>query len=289
MSKNVVYILGAGFSAPLGLPLMRDFIAKAQRLKRDNPQYKYFEKVIDLLKGTRSAGDFFEHDSKNIEEALSLLEMKDNFKAMNQKEELIKFIIDVINASTPPRIVFDTFQMSPGAPSEIFTKDQLWQGYCGFVASLAGLEFFQGPDYTTRGVKAQAIKHSDEYSVISLNYDLVLENVAEFIHRTYRWGRSIPFQFNRDAGEPNSIQLLKIHGSVDTGNIIPPTFNKGLYGSELPQSWRDAYKILANATEIRVIGYSLPQTDSYLISPDGLNRSIEGIRSNRLDRPRSAR
>jgi hypothetical protein len=38
MTKNVVYILGAGFSAPLGIPTMRNFIDEARKLRRGNPK-----------------------------------------------------------------------------------------------------------------------------------------------------------------------------------------------------------------------------------------------------------
>ena len=34
MKKHVVYILGAGFSAPWGIPVMRDFIDKARVIRR---------------------------------------------------------------------------------------------------------------------------------------------------------------------------------------------------------------------------------------------------------------
>jgi hypothetical protein len=55
-----------------------------------------------------------------------------------------------------------------------------------------------------------------------------------------------------------------MHGSVSDGSIIPPTFNKGLYLKKVPPAWGDAYDVLRNAHENRIIGYSLPQSDTYI-------------------------
>lgn len=58
--------------------------------------------------------------------------------------------------------------------------------------------------------------------------------------------------------------LAKLHGSINTGTIIPPTWNKGLNHAEIILAWKLAYKLLMQANHIRIIGYSLPETDSYI-------------------------
>jgi hypothetical protein len=265
--KNVVYILGAGFSAPAGIPVMREFVDRARQLRRGNAQYSYFEKIIKLIQDTATAEKFFQHDSTNIEEALSFLEMKDNLEGSNTKQELINFIVDVIKASTPQAPEFRFSQIPPNEWTEVFTKDQIWKGYCAFVSSLSSLEFYEGTDFQMRGIDVRRNDGDTLYSVLSLNYDLMLENTCQFVSRSYWWRNNPPMQFVKQHSmdtQQNWPQLVKIHGSIDTKEIIPPTFNKGLYGSSLPQSWRDAYDILVKANEIRVLGYSLPQTDSYI-------------------------
>ena len=45
--EKVVYILGAGFSAPLGLPVISNFYEKSKDLYfSDTIQYKYFIKIF---------------------------------------------------------------------------------------------------------------------------------------------------------------------------------------------------------------------------------------------------
>ena len=49
--EKVCYILGAGFSAPLGLPVMTNFLARAKDLYAQEPErFEYFQDVFDLIK-----------------------------------------------------------------------------------------------------------------------------------------------------------------------------------------------------------------------------------------------
>ena len=56
-----------------------------------------------------------------------------------------------------------------------------------------------------------------------------------------------------------TIPLAKLHGSVDK-TIVPPTWNKKLDGT-IEEEWKKAAQWLKEATEIRVLGYSMPITD----------------------------
>jgi hypothetical protein len=109
------------------------------------------------------------------------------------------------------------------------------------------------------------------YSVITLNYDMVLENICEFVTNNYRpqeWRVS----FIDSVSTEDSVHsyngkyapsLAKLHGSVETGNIIPPTWNKGNHPEIVP-TWKLAYQLLTGADHLRIIGYSLPTADSYV-------------------------
>ena len=47
--ENIVYFLGAGFSAPLGLPVMNNFWSKAKDLYVEkNTEFKYFKEIFEL-------------------------------------------------------------------------------------------------------------------------------------------------------------------------------------------------------------------------------------------------
>jgi hypothetical protein len=63
---------------------------------------------------------------------------------------------------------------------------------------------------------------------------------------------------------PDPLKIVKVHGSVEDQSIIPPTFNKGLYLTDLPVAWGEAFDALKRANEIRIIGYSLPNSDAYI-------------------------
>jgi hypothetical protein len=261
-----MYLLGAGFSAPLGIPTMRNFVDEARRLSRGNDRYAYFDEVIKLVQGTISASRYFHHDSDNIEEALSLLEMKENIESISQKDQLLRFISEAITLATPqvPNVPYDLLPSNFWA--EFFTTDQDWQGYLAFIASLFHLSFHRNTIYGGRGIKVMSVPSDVQYSILSLNYDMVLEKAVDFLCRLFKWdGTPVLFadEFDLESGSPFP-PLIKLHGSIDKGNIIPPTFNKGLYGSEFPRTWKQASSILSAANEIRIIGYSLPITDSYI-------------------------
>lgn len=49
----------------------------------------------------------------------------------------------------------------------------------------------------------------------------------------------------------------------DVPVIVPPTWNKTQYHSSLANVWKHAARELSNAVNIFVIGYSLPETDSF--------------------------
>jgi hypothetical protein len=92
---------------------------------------------------------------------------------------------------------------------------------------------------------------------------MVLEHTCAFISNSV----GCPLEFKREQDTepltPGTVYLAKLHGSVDTRQIIPPTWNKAL-GHEIIGSWQLARKLLAEANQVRIIGYSLPSTDSYI-------------------------
>ncbi len=82
--KNV-YILGAGFSANAGAPIMNNFVEQA-KLLRDDPRLglsdedkKTFERVFKRLAELRVAQARMTIDIENIEHLFSLLDMDMEF------------------------------------------------------------------------------------------------------------------------------------------------------------------------------------------------------------------
>ena len=271
--QNVVYILGAGFSKPLGLPLMGEFWRESKHMIQSDPEnYEKFTEIVELINNTSRTANYFSFERFNIEEAMSILELREGREDAATLDLMRDYIVAVIKYCTPPIPSF-TPRILPANWTNVIFGEGRWEGQYGhFVANLFNLElsikriddFNQPKDV----VKFLQKKQSDfSYSIISLNYDMVLENVCKYVNTNFT-----PTETNlhfddgllaetRCLGRPC---LAKIHGSVEDGQIIPPTFNKGLFLSDLPHAWKFAYELLMKANQIRIIGYSLPQTDAYI-------------------------
>lgn len=265
MAEKIVFILGAGFSKPLGLPLMGNFIEKAQEMyEKEADQLPHFKKVLDFIKDASYTKNFFDSDLTNIEELYSILEMEKYVGVAPSKSDYSQFIIDVIQKSTPRLEPYNADL--PGNWYEfIFGSNAVWRLYGDFVMNLLSLS--ASPiikDNKFAGINFSASKdHNYEYTIISLNYDMILENALQFICGSAYMDKG-RFYFSHNHAEIFQLNLAKIHGSVSDGEIIGPSWNKGLQGPKLTTAWKIAFEALSTANHIRIIGYSLPETDSYI-------------------------
>ena len=290
---NVVYILGAGFSAPLGLPVMSNFIEMAQNLYAiDNNEYKHFKNIFTNIRQKLAyVNKFYNTDIDNIEEVLSILEMERMVGkgSIKQAIEYRKFIMDVIQYYTPKlqrdnyritKLSRGNYELSDEAMiadidhrhmfAELVSDKML--NYAGFVLNLFNRSiepkyYEENLDPRTKVKEFELHSVPDEsiefrYSVITLNYDLVLENCAKYLSSILL---GFDFNFLRPPSQArrNLPYLVKLHGSIDTGNIIPPTWNK-IIENHVYKEWERAFILLASANYIRIIGYSLPDNDAYV-------------------------
>jgi hypothetical protein len=272
MPDRVVYLLGAGFSAPLGLPLMNNFLAKAKDLFATSPDdLDYFEDVFIEIDRMSKAKNYFEANLFNIEEILSILEMGDFVGGADANAiDFREFICDVINRTTPKLPDYQPATQSP--LYNIFQGSQpgQWRGYGAFTMGILGASFERigGTDKFALG-RDNSASHS--YDVVTLNYDRVLETAAEALLKyTMQAGddRESSFDvFPRDGDQERkegSVLLAKLHGSAEnSSSVIAPTWNKG--GKDhIKSAWRHAHSALADANHVRIVGYSLPITDTYI-------------------------
>ena len=262
---RVVYFLGAGFSRPLGVPTIANFLEAAKNQQEREPgRYGYFQPLLDRIEGLYKAGTFFESDLTNIEEVLSLLEADAFVDDGKLKREFIKFICDVITFHTPP-----IERVLPKLPSNweglaFGTTDRHWNHYGYFTLALLNLQL--GLESSTG--KLHVSLEDDPritYSVVTTNYDLVLENVCDYAKQNFVSGDKAAFRLasGKRVIESGRSALAKLHGSVDDGDVIPPTWSKAAT-PEYADPWRLALKVLSEAQEIRIIGYSLPESDAYV-------------------------
>jgi len=256
---RIVYLLGAGFSAPLGLPVMSNFLEKSKDLYFSDPQrYQYFNYVLKEIAKMSVVKNYYSTDLLNIEEILSVLAMQKELRGRHLNKDFLKYIADVISYYTPtfrPReyrlATWENYIFqSAGSPGGLFGA---------FVASLIQLRVSTGE---ARGIlRASSFQDSDStYAVITLNYDLILEHFLTYIESAFVNEGIAQFVIN---GLDGGVPLAKLHGSVDTGVMVAPTWNKTLARNLLP-AWKTAFALLSKANHIRIIGYSLPTTDAYI-------------------------
>lgn len=270
MKKKVVYVLGAGFSKPLGIPTMREFYDKARDLYDENrKEFKSFEDLERDLQRLYKIAAFFKSDHKNIEEIFSLIEMglllgNENLKTT--KEAVKDFICYVIEKTTPDKTSFDRSkipvnygQLNKG----VFGKNNEYSMYGDFVAGLFQIKFTSSQKANQTEPEKFVFSVPDEtstkYSIITLNYDMVIENCVELLKECYPDSETLALTDSTETAK-NSLCLVKLHGSIKDKQIIPPIWNKNIE-RKIWENWKTAYNLLKDADHIRIIGYSLPEMD----------------------------
>jgi hypothetical protein len=140
--ERVVYILGAGFSAPLGIPTVRNFIEKARDLYFGDPgRYGHFKDVLTDITNLSRTSVMFKTPQYDLEEVLSILQAEQEFgktsDAHERKDAFVRLIADVVNDSALPLPA----PISTGNWRGYVTASGDWQNYITFVASLFRLQF----------------------------------------------------------------------------------------------------------------------------------------------------
>ncbi|MEJ2070374.1 MAG: hypothetical protein P8X58_08195 [Syntrophobacterales bacterium] len=264
--ERVVYLLGAGFSAPLGLPVMNNFLSKSKDMYfEDRERYKHFNDVFKQIRDFSVIKHYYDSDQFNIEEILSILEMASQLEGKRLKKNFIKYLSDVINFYTPTiQPYLDTL---PSNWHDImFGSDNQHKNYGYFYAGLLNLCIRKPIRHRVFGLEpSNNVKAF--YAVITLNYDRVLENYSDHISsflniRTDRLTFRSEFSDSMQSFSERPF-FAKLHGSVELDNIVPPTWSKGV-DQRILSAWRIAYLALIEATQIRIIGYSLPEADAYV-------------------------
>lgn len=280
---NKVIILGAGASVPAGAPTMLGFLDRARDLRRHGLPPEYHESFDAVLDSLRDLAGIYEKaylNLDNLEEVFGAIERAELVgKLADMSSDKIKRL-----RSHFVQMVVRTLQLS----ITVAANDR---------APAAASTLAQGI--------ASAIKKGVNISVITFNYDLVMEMAL----RTARLGHFYALPGEERPENRNVIPVLKLHGSINwhfcepckvvydantfshayqphgegrlvglldhpqahrcnripdqTPIIVPPSWDKSRYQSSLRNVWEQAAIDLGNADEIFVIGYSLPEADSF--------------------------
>jgi hypothetical protein len=137
--KRVVYVLGAGFSAPLGIPTIGQFLQRAKDLLQERPsELAYFKDIFSTIQTLQVANNFYSTNTDNIEDLLTLLDFRNAISdksdptQVNDETQVKKFISDVITGSMTPMQVDKASQRW----DSLLFWDRPWTDYGLFVSAL---------------------------------------------------------------------------------------------------------------------------------------------------------
>lgn len=296
-----VYILGAGFSAAAGMPLMQDFMSSMRDLQAsptlDGASRKGVYAIDRLLKkraALAKARDKVKLDLDNIEQLLGLIDAQaviEGYQGLTQIQSDIRKAISCILDPQRIRSVLMRFQVRPEFHRILSNLGLIDIHHDRYNSSENHVEI--NPYHLFAAIiTGQLDEQYDRQAsdiVISFNYDLVLEESL----RKFEWYAQYfpqttatdPQHRQRFEHKDRHTPLLKLHGSINWGMnkdgiyienpmklidkdvlypvITPPTWNKSIFFSEFSELWAAALRAIAEATRIFIIGYSFPEADQH--------------------------
>lgn len=295
---KTVYIIGAGASVDVGAPLLKDFLVSAKMLyykgtiqdKRES-----FKLVFDWINTLRGASYYIDIDLDNIEHVFSLAEMHSQVGG-NDGKVLCDALVDVITLTLDNSIEISAreshieFSNSYSALAQKLKKNNGIRASHGENASEnvfisfnydpvldysfeeLGVNYFL-PGESKSGVKLLKLHGSTNWCICSMcekgknNIQSILTNNLNLVqlldlgYRGLRNGR-FPFEVFGRVVKNTACKYCQEKG-VLRPFIIPPTWSKRVNNGALQAVWSQIIEELKDAYQIIVIGYSMPQTDTF--------------------------
>lgn len=293
MSKNV-FILGAGASKEVGAPLMHDFLDVAENLSRQGKVEAYreqFELVADgrsALQATHSKSIGI--DLYNMEAVFSAFEMAKMLGHLGEfdrskvaafpeayrtviaatLENTITYQADQGRIHPPPSyaLLVDLIQdlRKSGSDSSILTFN--YDLALDFTCHLKSII----PDYCLQGFISapNALKTLKLHGSLNWTHCHTCQKIVAWELRDYFGVFSWRNPYDARELNLNLSQHLSKFSHCNNGMksnaipyLVPPTWNKSEHHHSIENVWQTAAKELSEAENIFVIGYSLPETDSF--------------------------
>lgn len=294
---NNVFIFGAGASKEAGAPVMKDFLDKADEIFRintnDNIFCEPFKDVFDSLAKLRTIYAKSYLDLDNIEILFGAIEMAsfleklgdmsvDNLKKLRKSivKVIVKTLENFINfpikdGEINPPSNYDEFvkllkDCVEGAQRKIVNKFSFISFNYDICLDYA-LDFHREKyDYgLTDNIP------NDCYALIklhgSINWGLCttcneisplrVKRIKDFIDREIKSRGFYNYCISSSLNKNSHSSCNNCFDEIPA--IVPPTWNKASYYNQIINVWKNAIKILNDAENIFIIGYSLPETDSF--------------------------
>jgi len=296
-NDNNVYILGAGFSAEAGLPVISSFLArmrdavdwldKAGRVA----EREAIERVLDFRHESAAAGYRINIDLGNIEHLFSLADAKPGTASSDDIRLAIASTIDFTAQTGRAPVGRLRVSQANGWPCTAGWRSAAvrWNesGDSGFSDVESSIYDYYAA--TLSGL-ASAKMESGKNVVMTLNYDVVVEEALRKLDIPISYqlsGGGVEFDpaAGIDESAADALQVLKLHGSVNwaqkpdgsvlvcrdyehvrtlklTPLLVPPTWQK-IAAQGLLRVWDAAVRAIAGATRIVSIGFSIPPADQH--------------------------
>lgn len=289
--SEIVFILGAGASVDGGVPLMGDFLDRADDLRKSlklvnfQDHFDVIHKVLAWLQQAHSKSDL---RLENIESVFAAIEMG--------------LLIDKLPELTPEerKILPDSMIKIIFRTIELYTQFRVRDRQVRYEGAYKNLvELIRNLQRQRKSV-----------AIITFNYDIALDYALHFD------GIPIDYSIPGPNKHHNSVPLLKLHGSINWANcpkcleiirldfntffnqnhnlrdnevfvldiasrikefnlqhcdrqvndlpfIVPPTWNKTKYRDLLRTIWQRAAKEISEAENIFISGFSLNDSDLF--------------------------
>ncbi len=233
-NDNNVYILGAGFSADAGLPLIKDFTnylreagdwleEQENRIGREE-EIEAISKVLEFRLKAASAAFRIPLDVENIEELFSLASAKGGESLKKSMILAIAATLDYAHSTKPilddaPEDCFRVGRLK--SMSEGWIKPKNWRQ----EKDIGQRNYYSCPDYEYYlGVMSgyfNSEKPESENTIITFNYDTLVEEALDELGFNISYGpeKFIGYRehnkFNKPRIHRKKIKVLKLHGSVN--------------------------------------------------------------------------
>ncbi|TVQ40005.1 MAG: hypothetical protein EA384_05390 [Spirochaetaceae bacterium] len=272
--QQTSYIIGAGFSAPLGLPVRASFLERAKDMLFRHPErYAHHHSLIKEFDQIAKVGVYCSTDPLDIEEALAIIEMESFAKARRTKKPFVDLIQDTIEHYSRALEKIEG-PVEEEWVSHPFGRHRRINLYGVFVASLLSLRLAQrahpaGRREAETEFVAERQQPRARYALLTTNYDLVLERFAAAIHEYYHGARETRLMrpvLDEDADDDNGptvVPLVKLHGSVDGDILLPATWARSTH-RKAAQIWERGLALLSQSNHIRIIGHGLGAGDAHM-------------------------
>jgi hypothetical protein len=297
--STVVFILGAGASQQCGAPLMANFLDVANdllRTKQVEDKRQQFDRVFNVIGSLQSVHSKAQLDITNIESVFNALELGRIIQRVpgidtaeipsviaSLKELIVKTLettIDFpadrsyINAPRPYQEFASLIKYLRSEASPVQSVSVITFNY-DIAADMALHRAGFGPDY----VIEKDPRSQDQVRLLKLHGSLnwATEKATKKIRTLHLFDYLQKYTI-QSFGEQHSeikvpigsqlseyfLNFAKPFTQVDPEPVIvPPSWNKADYHQALSDVWAAAADELSKAEYIFIIGYSLPETDSF--------------------------